>query len=491
MSFISSLASTFGRTAQKARDFLFRDVTLSVPDALLVPPELRGVLDHCDLEHKRQREVLKARAFHEGDHGVRLTDRLREFLGEDFDDAPCLNFTYTANMAICERLKVESLEATGPDATRQTTWANEVWDNSRMDTKQSDVWEEVGVDGEHFILVEWNAEADNGVGEVEFIPHPRYTDPTIQCECVWGDGFGIRMIYPSGDTSRRPLYALKRSTEIGEDGRRQKRLTIYRPGEIARYYCDEAGGWMPLREVDPLTGDFRQWPQRWVNPITGAPLGIPVVHLKTPRLRSEARGARKLQRALNKLYLDFLIANDENAFRIWIYAGWDPGAITTAPGSWIGSPHSKKEDGFEARAVEGSDTTPMLNGIEKTIGFAAMLTDTPLSRFTMTGQVARAETLQQQDAPLQTKVENRQGGYGQGIGDAFKIGRRIQNAFGPSTDGALSEDTKITPVWKPFHPPIAPIVAPATTPALPTPNPLPAPAKSPVASPAGNPKSAT
>jgi hypothetical protein len=440
------LRRPFRRGVQKTRDFLSRDVTLDFSSGLLVPAPLKDIVTVNDTETKRQLTILKSRAFHEGDHGVKLTERLKEFLGEEADDQPSLNFTQTVTLAVTEKLKVEDFEC--KDAN-YLAWAKQVWDDSRMRTKQSDVWEETGVDGEHFILVNWNADGNDGAGEVELIPHQRYTDATTLFEGTEGDGFGMRMIYPGDDTSRRPICAVKRSTETNEKGEKQKQITIYRPAEIARYYLDAKSGWMPLREVDPKTGDFKAWPQPWLN-AAGKPLGIPVVHLKTPRLRAEAKNAQRIQRALNKLFLDFLIANDETAFRTWLYAGWDPTEIVTAVGAWIGSPTSKKEDGFFAQAVDGADTSHMLTGIEKTIGFIAMVTSTPVSRLTMTGQVARAETLQAQDGPLDAKVDNRQESYGQGITDAFRIGARIQNRFGPIGSERLDENARVAPVWKSF-----------------------------------------
>jgi hypothetical protein len=433
------------RGAQAVQDYISRDVTLDFSLGLLVPSALKDVLTISEAEAKRQRTILKSRAFHEGDHGVKLTERLKEFLGDDSDDQPSLNFTQAVTMAVTEKLKIEDFDC--PD-TSYLEWAKEVWDDSRMRTKQSDVWEETGVDGEHFILVNWNAQGGDQQGEVELIPHQRYTDPNTLFEGTEGDGFGIWMAYPGNDTSRRPLYAVKRSTETNDKGQKQKQITVYRPDQIERYYLDAKAGWMPLYETDLSTGEQRSWPEPWVT-VDGRPMGIPVVHLKTPRLRAEAKNAQRIQRALNKLYLDFLIANDETAFRTWLFAGWDPEQIVSAVGSWIGSPKAKKDE-FFAQAVDGADTSGMLNGIEKTIAFIGMVSSTPVSRLTMTGQVARAETLQAQDGPLDAKVDNRKESYGQGITDVFRIAARIQNRFGSLSGPRLNEDSRVAPIWKSF-----------------------------------------
>ena len=444
MSFFDALSRPLRAGLQKTRDFLNRDVLLDFSAGLIVPAALKPLLVLSEGERARQRQVLKSRAFHEGDHGVMLTDRLKEFLGAEVEDAPCLNFTQMVCMAVVERIKIEGFEC---DDANYLAWALRVWDDSRMRTKQADAWEETGVDGEHFILVNWNT-AGAGAGEVEFIPHPRYTDPSIGFEHLLGDGYGMMMVYPGGDTSRRPLYAVKRSTEENETGQKQKQITIYRPASIERYYLDPKAGWLPMREVDPVTGNDKAWPQPWLT-ATGEPMGIPVVHIKNPRLTAEARQAQRLQRALNKLFLDFLIANDENAFRIWVYAGWDPLEISTAPGSWIGDASKSKSD-FLAQAVDGADTTPMTAGIDKVIGWLAQVTSTPTARLSATGQVARAETLQQEERPLGAKVENRQESYGQAITDAFRIGARIQNRYAP-TGNPLDENARARPVWKPFN----------------------------------------
>lgn len=432
------------RPLQIMADFFSRDLNfLDSSAGLLVPPEIKPVVFLTYLEQTRQRAILRSRAFHDGDHGIQLTERLKEFLGGEPEDQPCLNFTETVTMAVAEKLKIEGFEC---DDASYLTWAQGVWDDSRMSTKQADVWEETLVDAEHFILVDWNRAANHGAGEVELIPHPRYVDATLIHRATQGDGYGMAMVYPNGDTSRRPLYAYKRSTETLPDGTRQRQLTVYRPAEVARYYLDPTGGWMPLREVDEATGEFKAWPQPWLNSL-GEPLGIPVVHIKNPRLKSEAHNAQRLQKALNKLFLDFLIANDETAFRLWIYAGWDPAELSTSAGSWIGSPKAKKPD-FLAEAVDGVDTGPMMAGIEKTIALIAMVTSTPTERLTMSGAVASAQTILAQDSPLRAKVENRQESYGQSTSDAFRVGARIQNAFGPATGSPLNEDARAEPVWK-------------------------------------------
>ena len=432
------------RPLQKMADFLSRDInTFDLSAGLLVPPEILSIVIASEAEAKRQREILRNRAFHDGDHGVQLTERLKEFLGGEPEDQPCLNFTETVALAVAEKLKVEDFKCSDKG---YLTWAQGVWDSSRMDTKQRDVWEKTLVDGEHFILVDWNRKAGNGAGEVEFIPHSRYVDANLIYGATSSDGYGMAMVYPNGDTSRRPLYAYKRSTETLDDGTRQRQLTVYRPHEVARYYLDPKSGWMSLREVDTATGEFKQWPQPWLNAL-GEPLGIPVVHIKNPRLRAEARNAQRLQKPLNKQFLDFLVGSDETAFRLWIYAGWDPAELSTSAGSWIGSPKAKKPD-FLAEAVDGADTTPMMVGIEKTIALIAMVTSTPTERLTMSGAVASAETILAQDSPLRAKVENRQDSYGQSISDAFRVGARMQNAFGPPAGARLNEDARVQPVWK-------------------------------------------
>lgn len=483
MSLLTSFNSVVSRASQRVRDFWNRDVQFPLlsdtSNGALVPPMLVPTLAATNFttnkaEAARQKAILKARAFHRGDHGVKLTKRLVEFLGSDPEDAPCLNFTHTTTMAVAERLSVIGFETEGgtpAENARQQKWAETVWAGSRMKVKQSDVHEEALVDAEHLILIEWNPDGAGGRGEVEWTPHPRYTDANMMVDSEAGNGFGMMMVYPNHDTSRRPLYALKRSTEINDEGKPEARLTIYRRDQIEKYFRG-ATGWMPLREILP-DGTEKAWPEAWVDPLTKRPLGIPVVHLKTPGLRSEAREAQRNQRALNKLYLDFLTANDETAFRTWLYFGWDPSGMQSAPGFWMGSPKANKTEAH-AEAVAGADTTPMLNGIKDVIGFIAMVTDTPVSRLNMSGQIARAETLQAQDEPLKAKVENRQSGFGMAYEDTFKISRRLQNVFGSPVEpdgtalGRMSEDVVIRPIWKPFREPIAaPVTHPAATPVAP------------------------
>lgn len=448
----------FSNAVRAVRDFFARDVQLPLMDdtsnGFLIPPELKPILAIDQAEGKRQREVLKARAFHEGEHGVRLTPRLAEFLGAEPEDAPALNVTRTVTMAVVERMMIDRFESDATDAgekAAQEAFAEELWQSSQLDAKQGELWEIVERDGEAFLFIDWNPDGNDGEGEVELIPHPRYTDPSLAYEAHEGDGFGIQFVYPGHDTNRKPLCAVKRSTEINADNKPEPRLTVYTDDEIRKYFKDRTG-WLPLYTYSEEHPEG-VWPLPWVD-AAGEGLGIPIVHFKNPFLRPGAKDAFRLQRSLNKIYLDFLVVGDTTAFRIWKYFGWEPideegHPIPVEPGMWIGSARSEmgKAD-FEA--IDGPDLTPNLEAIDRAVAWVAMVTDTPTSRFQMSAQIARAETLQAQDNPLKLKVRRRTMGYGLSLVAALRIARRQRAHFAPQATPRLSPKPRFKAIWLPF-----------------------------------------
>jgi hypothetical protein len=416
-----------------------------------------------------QADIQQAREYYDGQQFVHLTERLRQFLGGDTSNTTedykrlRLNVYRTVIRAVLERLIVQAfttdeqgseepvLDEAGnpvppkPDGTPVTQvakpvqqWAWRVWQRNRMDARQSRIYEATLRDGEAFVIVDW----DDINKLPRFTPHPRYID----AQAAGGDSFGCKAFYQNDDPDQQLLYVTKRWTEVLFDnaGNRstRQRLTIYYPDRIEKY-AGSTAAWQEIRDPSDTA-----WPIPWVDG-TGQPLGIPVVHFRSTA-GMEAHEAIGAQNAINKLIVDLLQASDMTAFRILIALGWQPvdangDPLTIEPGRWIGTtnPNGKTD------VVDGADLSNIIEVVNQWIYWLAMVTDTPVSRFITTAQVAAEGTLKQQEGPLVNKIRARSTEIGNALEDMLSIARRLHNTFGgtPALDETVIFDTQ----WAPFE----------------------------------------
>lgn len=416
-------------------------------------------------EQARQAAIVRARNYHDGRQFVRLTDRLRQFLrdvpGAQDSDCLRLNICRTVVQAVIERLLVQHFLC-ADDAT--AAWAWQIWQVNRMDVGQDEIHEATIRDGEAFVLVSWN----NATSTPRFVPHPRYTAMETETEHGTsmattalqrayageaGEGAGCMASYPDDDLSQPMERASKRWTEEYRDaqGRRKarQRLTVYYPDRVEKYVL--GGSWQPITDSPD-----EPWPIPWLAR-DGTALGIPVIHFRNQGLRCEAWDAIPLQNAINKLLIDLMSASDETAFRIFYALGFVPttdGAPPKAdqsnwwklrPGEIVGTSRAASEAAFGA--VDGADLRTLMEPLNQLIYYAAMVTDTPVSRFITTAQVAAEGTLKQQEAPLINKIRKRQSLLGNGWEDVLTMARRLHNVF--SAAPALDETALISCAWEP------------------------------------------
>jgi hypothetical protein len=384
---------------------------------------------------KQQKAIAKARRYHDGEQAVFLTSRLRAFLGIDLDDDSRFNMNLCRIVveAVTERLIVEAFDAADEDLAE---WAMATWKANRMDARADDTHVMAVRDGESFVIVDWDEENERP----RLTPHPRFV--AVDAD---GDGFGFEMYYPDDDTSQRPLYAVKRWIEhpVGQQAR--ARATFYFSDRIEKYVY--ASGWVPFQDPDDTA-----WPLPWVD-ASGEPLGIPVIHFQNKALRSEAWDAIPIQDGINKTFLDLLASSDLTAFRIFVALGFIPttdgkdladdqsNALTIEPGQFIGT--TKKAGEADFKAIDGADVTPMVNMLQKLILFLAMVTNTPVGRFQITGMVSAEQSQKQAEEPLLNKVRNRQTVFGDAWEDVMDMARRLENLYGES----LNEDDELTVRW--------------------------------------------
>ena len=160
--------------------------------------------------------------------------------------------------------------------------------------------------------------------------------------------------------------------------------------------------------------------------------------------------------ALNKAWLDILAASDSTAFRMLVELGFVPttdgrepaedgsNLLQIAPGQMLAT--RKKPGEVEITAIEPSSLDPLLQVEERIVQRVAQVSDTPLSRFQFSGQVAAEGTLKQQEAPLIAKIEQRQVLFGNAWEDMADQARWQAATFDTAE---IDLTTAINTVWAP------------------------------------------
>ena len=418
-------------------------------------------LQQCVEEEKlAQANIVHARDYYEGDQNVPLSERLKEFLGfNESESRFALNYCKGIVDAVTERMVVTGLTCGEDEAFAEWCW--DVWTANRMDSKQALVHHDAINDGETFVMVEWH----EGQEFPLLLPHPRYTDPQVD-----GDGYGCKAHYEQGDPNLPLKMVSKRWTEskINERGKRVtvRRMTLYFPDRIEKYVAstkDEAG-WEQYIETEIGEEDEiinKAWPIPWMHR-DGTPIGIPFAILRKPTRKPELWDAVPVQDAINKAAVDLLAAIDSAGLHIRLTYGWSattdgkpPAAdgsnyLKLFPGAWIGVDTKETANGqrIDTVPLDPGDISQLQNALDNWIMKMAQLTDTPISRFQMTRQVAAEGTLKQQDEPLLAKTRLYTIQIGNGWEDVFYIARSLARARGQEVG---AEDALLNCQWKPLE----------------------------------------
>lgn len=383
--------------------------------------------------------IVLARRYHAGDQDVYLDARMKEFLNLHEENPFRLNVCKGVVNAVRDELTVVGFDTDEPPGTdgkkAQAEFAMMIAAANRLDALQGEVHEAVLRDRETFVIVDWDAENSRP----RLTHNLRYTDVA-----AGGDGTGCWMVYENDDPNQPPRAAVKQWTDIRYDINGQPsfvtRRNIYYADRIEKWYYD--GGWQKFIEptatdeketVDPLDA---QWPVPWVD-ASDKPLGIPVIHFKNKGLMPEAWDAIPMQDAINKSLIDVLATSDMSAFSVFVALGFLPttdgqpmsedgsNLLSIKPGGWIGTTKSKND--ADVKKLDGQDPTPMINALKDLIVMTAQVTDTPVSRFVSSGQVAGSETLKEQEQPLKKKAADRRVLFGNAWEDVMVMARTLTN----------------------------------------------------------------
>lgn len=391
-----------------------------------------------------QKSILEARNYYNGEQAEFLTARVREFLGLHDDNPFSLNICETVVSALANILKVtnfDTSETAGKDGAKpQATWAADVWKRNKMHSLQDVVHEFTLADRETFVIVEWEPE----MKLPRLIHNQRFIDVS-----VGGDGMGVWMVYENDDIYQRPEYAVKQwveTTWTNNLPRTITRRTVYYADRIERFHYD--AGWKKFEQ------EGVPWPQPHLDKAE-QPLGIPVIHFKNKGYRAEHWKAIPPQDAINKTFVDVIGANDLTAFKSFFAFGFLPttdgkdlkddlsNALTIGP-AVINGVANKTPDQASLQEIEGADNTPLMKALIDIVTLTAQLTDTPVSRFVITAQVASEDTIKAQNDALEKKAEDRRDLFGDSWAQVMNMARKYANLYGGAQ---LSEEIEFKPIW--------------------------------------------
>lgn len=410
-------------------------------------------------EHHRR--ILLARAYHEGNQPVALTDRQKTFLSMNPEARFCLNVCRIIVTALSDELTVLGFDTNEPadadGAKKQAEFFARVFAENKMDMFQSEVHEWAIRDSEAFILLDWDNEKKIPVMVLheawtsEDVSAWEYAGSGVTADMVdeaQGSGAGVFVKYQNNDIMQPMEYAIQYfyADMLDQNGNEIQIhcRTIYHPDRIIRQMMGDDGKWVEREPEKP-------WKTK-----DGKPLGIPVAHFINKGYRQEAWDAMPPQDAVNKTYADVLGSSDFFGFPImWIFGMYpttdgkapaEDGSNTLyiQPGQINGNANLKADE-VKVEKWEGSDPTPLMNTLKDQIMFIAQITGTPATKFITTAQVASAETLKEQKDSLKTRAKNRQVAFGDSWESAMKIARAINNTFGVET---YDESVTVETVWK-------------------------------------------
>ena len=411
--------------------------------AIVAPIELAYAQWLAEEETERQQNIVIARDYYEGEQAVPLTDRQKAYLGFLMKKSRwALNYCKTVVNAPAERMIVSGFTADAdedPFAAQVWEW----WEGNRMDGLQGDVHTSAMCDGQYFVFVDWDED------HPRWTLHERYTDSSVE-----GTGYGCKAFYPDDDHRRACEYVTKRWTEQ-INGKPEQRLNVYRPDRIERYILKptKEGDWQPYSRAAEDGKPAELAVEPWVDG-SDAPLGIPIIHFKNKSLKSELWDAIPVQDAINKQALDMLSVCDASGFPILWASGFIPtddglppesdggNLLQITPGAMVATDNTDAKLGV----IPSADLSPMLDALDSMIIKLAQITDTPISRFQMTRQVAAEGTLKQQEEPLLAKIRDRQVDFGNAWEDVMYMSRRLANHLGGAD---LDETTMLSTEWEP------------------------------------------
>ena len=382
----------------------------------------------------QQQDYKTYRQYYDGQHEVPLSDRQKEYLSlHDIDFRE--NYMRLPVNVLAQRFKVIGFDCgeepkngeknLGGEDGILWTW----WEANRMDGKQNGAHIANIVDGDTYILVEWDSDAGM---------------PKFHHEKAYDGDEGVKVHYR--ESARRVVsFASKRWRITEPDGSTKRRLNIYTPDSIEKYIVggsmENEAQWEPFQEEgDPV------WPLPW--PLDFVPV-VPFRHDDDGSNwgRSELEDLIPDQQALNKSVLDILDGADNTAFQIITLTGAtaqdkDGNPIKLSPRQILSSLNGTWGH------IPAGDIDKLRDVKKDFITAIAQKSQIPLQYFQVTGQIAAADTQQADDSNLVGRVEMYATSVGNSWEDVMHYAIAMANEFGGM---GLDEKRKISTVWDTFE----------------------------------------
>ena len=410
-------------------------------------PEMRDYVKQTFLQHlyaidtERQKRYKTYREYYDGDHATQLTKRQRRTLEVKGDERFRDNYCPLVVDAMSERLHVTGF--TVGESSREVDDVNDSavqlwdwWQANRMDARSGDAHLAAVRDGDAFVLVSWDEERQM---------------PKYNVELAYDGSDGVKIHYSDEDRGV-VLFASKRwvvSNIDDPDTGNKRRLNLYYPDEIQKFVSNDkvsTGNWEKYTDEDDP-----RWPIPWTETglESGEPLGVPMIHFKYKGGghsfgKSRLRDVISLQNDLNRCALDISTASEYEGFGLLYAIGDKWGAINVNPGTVLKSERPANE--VDIGRVPAGDLSALLAHKDSLIYDIARVSNTPLSNFQLSGQLAAEGTLKQQESGLVADVITTQLSFGNSWEDVQAMARKLFNVFGT---GGMNEDDLISTEWSP------------------------------------------
>lgn len=432
-------------------------------------PAHQSYLDYLVSERQAEYDrIALYRQYVDGDQSDLLTPEQRYILfGSDTNQTEIMNNICEVIVDVeADRLEVRGFQVNVPDneelSDTITKLVSQWWRASRMDQGQINANTSAVRDGNSYLIPYHDAATE---------------EPRLAVNLAYDGEVGTEMLYeddgnPNSQIAAVKVWTMRRPVVGNAKQGRVRRKNVYYPDRIEKYISTISAdsrvsnaGWMPYDgdgdPVETLTDDYgntyRAGVMWWTDNRrqAGKPLGIAAQHLR--RGRGKAHGSSVLknivpskQDMLNMAESSLLAATLLSGYKEHWLLGWDAdsGEISTVPGAV----HAVTNNDGSTIGYSQSQETNLLQLIEvknSHIKDAAMMTQTPLSFFNISGEIPAEGTMLQLEAGLTAKTKRNQTGLGNGYEDAIRMMLKME--AGRSVQATVDEidQWEISCEWEP------------------------------------------
>lgn len=346
---------------------------------------------------ERGKDVLRYRKYFDGDHDVKLTEEMRKRLRiPENTQQLVMNYIPLIVRTMSGRLGVESISA---ETKEGTAWLEKVLEHNRFDLLQATVHDAELLDGDAYVMVSYDADADLPLWTYE----PAYDGTN-----------GIIPVYYN-DTSRVMACAIKIWEEyalVQKDNilalDSETRVNVYYPDRVEKYRSKSGSQLEPRTDpgdegsIIPLIG------------LDGEPLGVPIIHFANRRRenqgRSEVADAIPPQDILNRAVYTLVATAEAMGFPNRVAIGWNPESADTedeapiAPGDWLVAAPEGLMPGQEVKieTLEAGNLTYLIELVRHLVREIGTITSTPAPEIFLSDSIS-GEAFKTREASLVTK----------------------------------------------------------------------------------------